>query len=126
VHRWEAPFTKIWPNARHVSGVVSDRAIHFRRVHIEPNGDLIALYETPIDTPFGYGLCKLDRNSKPIWTYDANAHHDFSVGPDGRIYVLIQEIRTSKMEGWGDLRTPFLEEFVAILSPEGRELKRIS
>jgi outer membrane protein assembly factor BamB len=126
VHRWEAPFSTVWPDARHVSGRVPDRLIYIRRVHVYPNGDLLALYETNIDTPFGYGLAKLDRDGKPIWTYDANAHHDFSIGPDGTIYVLTQEIRTNPVEGWEQLRTPVLEEFVAILSPEGKELKRIS
>ena len=126
LHRWEAPFSTIWPDATHVSGRVPDKLIHIRRVHIYPNGDLLALYETNIDTPFGYGLAKLDRNSKPIWTYDANAHHDFSIGDDGTIYVLTQDIRTAAVPGWEQLRTPVLEEFIALVSPEGRELKRIS
>jgi len=126
LHRWDAPFSTIWPDATHVSGRVPDERIYIRRVHVYPNGDLLALYETNIDTPFGYGLAKLDWNGNPIWTYDANAHHDFSVGDDGTIYVLTQEIRTEPVPGWPQLPVPVLEEFIAVVSPEGKELQRIS
>lgn len=126
VHRWEAPFSKVWPRAEHVSGSTPDSAIYIRRAHVFPNGDLLALYETPLDTPFGYGLAKLDADGRVIWTYDANAHHDFSVAEDGTIYVLTQSIRTTPVPGWKELHPPMLEEFVVILSPDGRERKRIS
>ncbi|HEX6984857.1 MAG TPA: arylsulfotransferase family protein, partial [Planctomycetaceae bacterium] len=45
---------------------------------------------------------------------------------DGTIYVLTQEIRATPVTGWDSLRTPVLEEFVAVLSPDGRERKRFS
>jgi hypothetical protein len=126
IHHWKAPFSSIWPDARHVTGFTSDRAIYIREAHAFPNGDLLALYESPWHTPNGCGLAKLDRNSRLIWKIDANAHHDFDINAAGQIIVLTHEVRDSVPAGWEQLRTPFIEEFVTILTPDGRVVKRLS
>ncbi len=49
------------------------------------NGDLLAIIEG------AYSLIKLDKDSNILWVFDENTHHDLSVAPDGRIYVLTRE-----------------------------------
>jgi hypothetical protein len=78
------------------------------------------------DTPYGYGLVKLDRNSEVIWRYLGNAHHDVDIGPDGRIYVLTHEFVGEPLEDYGLLASPRLDDFLVVLSPDGEELKKIS
>lgn len=127
VHRWSAPFSSVWSRAPQLARPVDDKLIYIRRFHPYPSGDLLALYETSATTPNGCGIARLDRDGKPLWTYDANAHHDMTVGDDGRVFALTETVRAKPHPsfdglGWG----PQIEEFVAVLSPEGKELQTIS
>ena len=126
VHRWDAPFSSIWPAAGQLQGWTSDHAVFIRRAHALPNGDLLALYESPSQTPNGCGLAKLDRHSGVIWTFDENAHHDFDVAADGRIFALTHQVRRRPLENWDQLLMPVIEEFLTILSPDGQVIKRLS
>jgi hypothetical protein len=90
-----------------------------------PNGDLLAIYEGVGDTPYGYGLVKLDRNSNVLWKYLEPVHHDLDITPDGRIVTLIQKIRKNDIGRPNLLRPPRLDDFLVVLSPEGEELVRI-
>jgi hypothetical protein len=99
------------------------------RVHAQGsadrNGDLIVIYEGAGDTPYGYGLVKLDKDSNVIWSYLESAHHDFDVAPDGRIYLLTHEIIDAPLPQMNHLASPRLEDFVVVLSPDGEELQKI-
>lgn len=129
MHQWNAPFWQVFPNSKHVPSWVSDRYIVMRRAMAYPNGDLLALYETVANTPTGCGLAKLDSHGNVLWAYDDYAHHDLDIGPDGRIYVLLHELRRlgTEQDSLG-LRSdiPVVENCVAILDADGREQSRIS
>src|SRR5262249_4816693 len=73
----------------------------------------------------GYGLVKLDRDSRVVWAYAANAHHGVDVGPDGTIYALTHEIVREMPKGLEFFPTPALVDSLVLLSPQGKELKRI-
>jgi len=127
VQTWELPFRKAWPKAAHVKMPVDDQLVQWFRAYLFPNGDLLAVYMGVGDTPYGYGLAKMDRDSKVIWTYSAHAHHDFDVGEDGRIYVLTQSIKEEPSTNLKNvLPSPMLEDSMAVLSAEGKELRKIS
>jgi hypothetical protein len=126
VYRWSLPFSKAWPNPTHIRRPLADDKIHWFRTHLYPNGDLLAIYQTTSDTPTGYGLAKLDKNSNLLWTYAAHAHHDLNVGADGTIYVLTHELHKDKPAGMDYLPTPYLADYLVVLSPEGKELHKIS
>src|SRR5690606_20439311 len=102
-----------------------DSHVYFRKAMAYPNGDLLVVYEGAGDTPYGYGVVKLNRDSEVIWSYLENAHHDIDIGPDGRIYVLTHAFVDAPLEGFGNLATPRLDDFLVVLSPEGEELERI-
>jgi hypothetical protein len=126
VYRWHAPFRKIWPKPPHVREPVPDNKIYLFGCYLYPNGDLLVVYHGTGDTPYGYGLAKLDKDSNVLWKYSANAHHAVDVGPDGTIYVLTHRIVHELPEGLESFAKPALLDSLALLSPDGRELKSIS
>ncbi|TNE65673.1 MAG: hypothetical protein EP335_05190 [Alphaproteobacteria bacterium] len=127
LHEWRRPFSSF-----HEAGdggpehPQPDEFVHFRHARVLPNGDLIALYEGTGDTPYGYGLVKLDKDSNILWKYTGCAHHQFDIAPDGRIFVLTHAIIDQPAPVFGNLATPRIEDYLVILSPDGREQKKIA
>jgi Arylsulfotransferase (ASST) len=126
VHQWHRDFSTVWDPSAAVRHPVPDDRINFRKARLFPNGDLLAIYTGVGDTPYGYGMIKLDRDSNLIWKNLDHFHHDFDFGPDGRIYGLSQDFRAKPPPGLGHLHLPVLEDFLVVLSPEGDTLKKIS
>jgi hypothetical protein len=90
---------------------------HWRRAHLYNNGDVLAIYE-------GIGLIKLNRDSQLLWSYNGQKkpHHDLEVVEDGKIYVLTREHKViSRISN-----EPIVEDFITILSPQGKVIKHIS
>lgn len=128
LHEWRKPFSEVWnPDApeAHPKTPQPDEFVYFRKALTYPNGDLIAVYEAAGDTPYGYGVVKLDRDSNVIWTYLGPAHHDIDIGPDGNIYLLTHEI-VNEPPKFGPLATPRVEDFLVVLDPDGRELRKLA
>jgi hypothetical protein len=121
VHRWELPFSKAWADPPHVDDPINDAQIHWFHCYLYPNGDLLAIYHADGDTPYGYGLVKLDKNSRLLWAYAARVHHAIDVGEDGTIYTLVQKLVSEPQAGLEFLPTPYLADSLVILSPEGRK-----
>jgi hypothetical protein len=68
---------------------------------------------------------KLDKNSKLLWAYSCNVHHDFTVADDGRIYALAYRIDPSPPPGLPGAPKTFLAEDLVVLSPDGQLLAMI-
>lgn len=126
VHQWSMPFSKAFPKSSCVQDPLDDDRVHWFRCRLFSNGDLLANYQADTDTPHGYGLVKLDKDSRLLWAYPGNAHHDFDVGSDGKIYTLTHEIASKKHAGIDYASPPFLDDFLVILSPDGKESEKIS
>lgn len=127
VHRWELSFRKAWPKETpHVEDPIRDDQIHWFHCYLYPNGDLLAIYHADGDTPYGYGLVKVDKNSQMLWAYANNVHHDVDVGEDGTIYTVAQKVETEPPAGMESLAAPYLADSLLVLSPEGRKLQSIS
>ena len=47
------------------------------------------------------------------------------MAPDGRIYVLTQEIGQDDITQYPHLKAPRIDDYVAVLSPDGKELKKV-
>jgi hypothetical protein len=125
VHRWEFPFSRAWTHAPHVEDPLPDDQTHWFRCYLYPNGDLLAIYHADGDTPYGYGLVKLDKDSKLLWAYANHVHHDLDVDEDGTIYALTHRVVVEPRDGLEFLGTPYLADSLVVLSPEGRELETI-
>jgi hypothetical protein len=105
VHEWSVNFDNIWPkNDRpHIKQKTFDDAgIYLRSVHLYPNGDLLVVFQANgLISTEGYGLAKLDKDSKIVWRYSQkNAHDEVDVGDDGAIYVLNHEGCKRPRKGW--------------------------
>lgn len=126
VHRWDMPFKRAWPDPKHIhpatkASTFIDCALVF------PNGDLLAQYSAIGDTPYGYGIAKLNKYSKVLWTYNENAHHDLHIDSEtGEIYGLIHKMIREPVKGLESLPYPMLSDYIVRLSANGKELDRIS
>ena len=81
-----------------------------------PGGELIVVVNQQ-------AIFKLDRNSELEWRVEIAAHHDLAVHPSGEIYALTNEERL-RPEIHPDV--PVIEDFIQILTPDGRPTERIS
>jgi len=126
IHQWELPFSQAWPRPPHIQAPVRDEQIHWFRCHLFPNGDLLAIYQVETDTPCGYGLVKLNRDSKLLWKYDGRVHHDLHVDDKGTIYTLTHQLKRKAPVGLDYLPTPYVSDSLVILSPDGQELASVS
>jgi hypothetical protein len=122
LHRWRYPFEQAFPSVR-----PTDDSHFFRRVHLFPDGRLLALYQTG-------GLIFLDRESRPVGRCPGNFYNDLWVDEEpaggGRIWTLAKEAwgSTEIGAGAGEER---LDDFLALLRYDGegsecREERRIS
>ena len=126
LHEWRLPYSEVWDDSAAVANPQPDDLIYYRKAHLYPNGDLLVIYEGVGDTPWGYGLVKMDKDSKLIWKYLDQTHHDFDIAPDGTIYALTHAIEATVVKDWQHLEPPRIDDFLVVLSPEGKELRRIS
>ena len=86
-------------------------ASNWRRAHLFKNGDVLAIHE-------GIGLIKLDKDSHLLWSYTSSRapHHDLEVVENGNIYILTMEKKKIPRIS----KTYVYDEFISILSPEGK------
>lgn len=126
VHHWHMPFSKARPFMTNVYHPLPDEQIHWFGCWLYPNGDLLAVYHADGDTPFGYGLVKMDNNSNLLWAYPGRVHHDVHVGEDGTIYCIKHRLTREPPPGMDYVVTPYIADDVVLLSPEGKELKSVS
>jgi len=115
LHRWHIAFDEVWPD--YPRTIQRDHSrFFFRRGYLYENGDLLVVFE-------GYGLVKLDRDSRILWSRQNRAHHDIDVLADGRIVTLT---RTARVIPRIDPERPKVEDFIVTLDEQGRELERVS
>lgn len=125
VHQWQAPFTDVWPRPNHVRFSARDRTLCIFGCHLYGNGDLLVVYQGLGTPTYGYGLAKLDKDSRVLWKYSANAHHDVDVAEDGTIYAIEQKVVRHLPAGLEFVPVPCLLDSLVLLSPEGVKLKEI-
>ncbi len=114
LHRWSFRYADAFPASEAPPGASGTE--YFRRVALLADGELLAIYE-------GQGLVKLDRDSRLVWAYPGQAHHDLEIAEDGRIWVLTREV---EMLPRIDARDPVMHDAIVVLDPDGKEVDRIS
>ncbi|MES1956257.1 arylsulfotransferase family protein [Salinisphaera hydrothermalis] len=127
VHRWALPYSKLWQKTPDGRDARADKLIYWTKAVMYPNGDLVAAYIAANDTPWGYGLVKLDAQSNVIWSYHAATHHDLDIVPDGRILALTNQFSDQRYPGYPNLTQPHLEDFLVVLDGQtGKPLHKVS
>jgi outer membrane protein assembly factor BamB len=126
LHEWTVPRDSL--SAERIDGLSLSgsavRTIAYPRLF--PNGDMLMVLGTEQQTPWGFGIIKVDKDSQLLWEYTRQAHHDLDVGPDGRIYGLVHSTVTTPWPGLEAIETPFVDDQVAVLDADGNELKVVS
>ncbi len=129
VHRWQVPFSAVWSDPPHLRGRIDDAEVYFNDGHVYPDGGLLVVLEGPItvrNSSNGYGLVRLDRDSRVLWKYPGKCHHDLDVGEDGTAYAITNEMVDKVPAALGDFPTPCMVDYLDVISPEGQGLKRIN
>ena len=125
VYRWRVPLDKVFT----LPALLDPADVETSGLQLLPDGSVLALvqYERdfPVfhwdDTVMNTALVKLDRDSKLVWSYLGNPHHDTKLGPDGSIYVLVAHEGAVPPRPDLDLPAHFRDEGIAILDAEGHE-----
>lgn len=120
LHEWRKDFEDVWPEPFDVAGLDQDKE-YWKPAWPLENGDLFAIFSD-------FGLIKLDKNSNLLWSYKGRTHHDLFSVENGNIYVLTHEVRNkAKLRvKFRAIKEQILEDFITILSPEGKEIRKIS
>lgn len=124
VYSWHMDYSKLWDTNPVGRAAQPDSLMYFRKAIAYPNGDLLVIFEAAGDTPWGYGMVKLDKNSKVLWKYHGATHHDVQVADDGRIFALVQHYRDDPIEGFPNLRTPWLDDSVVVINGDTGEVEK--
>jgi len=114
LHTWERACEEIWPELDETW--LETSTDFWRTAHLFENGDILGIFA-------GIGIFRLDAHSNIIWSNQNGAHHDLEVQPNGDIYVLTRTAHKIPRLNEEDL---ILEDFIAVLDPEGNEKKRVS
>ncbi|GAB3679101.1 arylsulfotransferase family protein [Salinisphaera aquimarina] len=124
VHRWSLPYSKLWDKTPDGRGARPDDLMYWRKAVMYPNGDLLAIYIAAGDTPWGYGMVKLDADSNVIWKYHGATHHDLDIAPDGRVLALTHAFSDKTFSEFPNLAKPFLEDYLVVLNGKTGEEER--
>lgn len=113
LHRWRAPLDQVFPD-RPVSEEEGNSG--WRRATLLENGHLLVIFP-------GFGIARIDKNSRIVWATFDRAHHDMHLTDDGKIYTLT---RTAHMVPRIDKDRPILEDYVDVLDTDGNTLRSVS
>jgi len=114
LHRWAyKKATEIWPDLSEKKSAIS----YWRRAHLFPNGDLLAIYED-------IGMIKIDKDSNLLWASRGKkkAHHDLEVSDNGTIYVLTREWKQRPEISQANV----MDEYITLVAPDGTAIKHFS
>jgi Arylsulfotransferase (ASST) len=125
VHKWTLSFREIWPNPPQLDRLISEDYICLFDALLYPNGDLLVVFHCFGAATEGCGLAKVDKDSHLLWKYDKSVHHDLDLDDDGNIYLTTQEVVKKPIAGLEFIPTPTLVDFVEVLSPDGKPLRKV-
>jgi len=118
LHKWAYSYIRAWVDSPDRPELrPSPKGSGFwRRAFLFENGDLLAVFD-------GLAIIKIDKDSNLLWVNFGGFHHDLDVMEDGRIYVLTRQAHIVPSHNPDE---PILEDYVAVLDRNGKELRRVS
>jgi len=126
LHEWSIPESAVRGGEREDGLTMPDNPISVTFAHLYPNGDMLMVLNITWMTPWGYGIVKVDKDSNLIWKYMKQAHHNAAVAPDGKIYGQLHYVVHEPWPGLEHITTPFVDDTVVVLTPDGKEIKEVS
>ncbi len=125
-HEWRVNYHEIWDNSGDVQNPVPERFVFIRKAKVYPDGRLLLIFSAWSTTPYGYGIAMVDRESNVLWKDFRFIHHSFDQASDGTIYALDQHIEMDVRARYPEVVPPYLDDGIAVYSPDGEFLKRFS
>ncbi len=125
LHVWRKPYHELRDETAAQPFPVPESSIYFRDAQALPGGDIVAVYEGVGDTPWGYGIVKLDKDSNVIWKNLGSFHHTFDFTPDGGVVALGHRIQTEPFEDTV-MPVPYIDDEVVWLDGQGRVQQTVS
>lgn len=125
-HHWKSTLAGVFPETPHIKDPVVQHMVKCAAIHVYPNGDLLQVIHASADTPYGYGMFKLDKDSKVLWAIAENIHHDVYVSDNGNIYTLAHHFEYQPIAGYEEFFYPALIDEILTVSPEGTIIDRIN
>lgn len=80
--------------------------------HLFPNGDVAFTVDY-------YGVAKIDRCSRKIWSLPGEYHHSLAIDKDGDLWVPFRDFHTAEDKRTAWLSKPFFNESVARIGADG-------
>lgn len=100
--------------------------INWFDMHAFPNGDLLVVEEYEGGFPYGFGVRKIDKDSKTIWKTLIRANHAANIADDGRIAIVWHRMTDNKSMNLPDSDENILEDMAGILDENGNVLDTVS
>lgn len=85
-HTWPLNSKKLWANTSLGRWVEIDD-IYPVGLHLYPNGDLLASFQTRNSQQYAVAIVKFNKDGEIIWQRNNQSHHWFSLDESGNIYV---------------------------------------
>jgi hypothetical protein len=123
-HRWHLPLSKVWDEAAAFGELQEGQLPAWSKARLMSNGDLYVVCNAQPVWPYGRGLVKLDKDSRVIWKNLDFIHHSFDFDANGNVYALAQRME-EEVTPTGELRLPFLNDYLLLIDAAGRTRRRI-
>ena len=123
VHEWQIPNLNDVKDRLDGESFPREINAHASDVHVYPDGRMLMTLANDLGfPPIGYAVVMVDKNSEVLWHYTKMTHHQIDVAEDGRIAAILNDEVRKPIPEIGHVRTPFREDQVVILSPDGEEI----
>ena len=123
LHRWTIHPETLWDVSPHDDPIRGTRNSKNRTyVHgavLMSSGDVVFNFSH-------YALVRIDACSNVLWKIPHRAHHSVDTDDDGNFWVAGETWRTEPVARFSGLSTPFIEDIILKVSPDGEILREIS
>lgn len=113
VWRWTIRPVDIWPELDAEKDSV--RNLAWRRAVLLPDGDVVGIWS-------GYGIARIDKDSRLKWAHFLPVHHDLQVHSDGSVVTLT---RKPQRVDWVRPGEDILVDYALRLAPDGAVLNEL-
>lgn len=119
LNEWRISYNEIWPESPHLGDQPHDWDTELHGAMLLPNGDVVFTFQYA-------GLVRMDRCARIRWKLPRLTHHHFVADADGNFWVPSRELRDEPVRNYPKVPSPFQEDYVLKVSPNGVVLAEIS
>jgi len=123
LYQWNFDMREIWGSSPH-----TDRSAGkwFGRGNTHIHGNVLLPDGSIVLNLDNFGMLKLNRDSEVVWKLDMRTHHSIYMDNDNNFWVCCRVWHEEPVKEFVGLEPPYMEDYILIVSPEGKVLKEIS